>query len=162
MAQYKLRTETVPPIGIYRLLWYVIVPLMVSAVLSCWLFSIDPIDRKGDVVVQDGIITDSVPDAKVFLPDASNFVTRLHALGYKVLIAPVDPPEFLADLAPGGEPDGKSYNQNALKGWEQGRFYLWPALFVAGFFSIMHGVSHSLVNWSNLARLLARRGFCEE
>ncbi len=63
MAEYKLRTETVPPIGIYRLLWYIIIPLIVSAVLSCWLFSIDPSERGGDVVVNDGIITNRVPRA---------------------------------------------------------------------------------------------------
>jgi hypothetical protein len=155
MAQYKLRTAPKPPIGVYRLLWYVIIPLIVAAVLGCWLFSIDPISRTGDVVVDNGIITRMKPGADVFLPDASNFATRLQSVGYKVLVAPFNPPAFLADQAPSAGADGTSVDQNALKGWKEGRIYWWPALVLIGFFSFMHGTAHLYINWDVFFRLLA-------
>ena len=94
------------------------------------------------------------PEAHVFLQDASNFES-LKVVGYRVLTALFDPPTFLADQSPSGGVDGNCYYQNALKGWEEGRFYLWPGLQVAAFFSFMHGFAHLLVNWGNLVRLLA-------
>ena len=73
MAQGKLKSTPKPPIRIYHLLLYVIIPLIVSAVLSCWLFSIDPISRTGDVVVKDGIITQEEPGGSVFQADPSYY-----------------------------------------------------------------------------------------
>lgn len=155
VATYIIRARPRPPIGVYRLLWYVIMPLLVSAILSCWLFSIDPVNRTGDVVVEGGVITSNPSHKDVFFSDASNFVTRLSALGYKVLLAPYGPPEFLANEAPKG-PD---YERDALKGWEAGKFFWWPALMVIGFFAFMHGVAHLCVNWFTLFRLLADEGY---
>ena len=125
MAQYKLRTKTKPPIGIYRLFWYIIVPLIVSAVLSCWLFSIDPTNVDGDVVVKtESSRTEPASEMSSYpTPAISRHGSRL---GYKVLIAPFDPPAFLADQARRGADE--DYEQNALKGWEAGSFYWWPAL----------------------------------
>jgi hypothetical protein len=158
MAQYKLRTQPKPAIGIYRLVWLVIVPLVVSAVLSCWLFSIDPESRLTPVVVERGIITRADQSGGVFPPDASNFVTRLRPLGYKVLVPPHNPPAFLAGESPTGRTI-EEYDRNALAGWKAGRFYWWPALMVMGFFAFMHGVAHLFINWIVLFRLLADDGF---
>ena len=73
------------------------------------------------VVVRNGVILKPGPSDDVFLADASNFETRLQALGYKVLIAPLDPPAILADQAPTGTTD-KTYDQVALNGWQVGGF----------------------------------------
>ena len=161
MAQYKLRTKPKSPIGIYRLLWLIIIPLIVSAVMSCWLFSIDPESRLMPVVVADGIIIGDEPNRDVFAADASNFVTRLQPMGYKVLVPPYDPPDFLAGQSPKGRTD-LEYDQSALEGWKAGRFYWWPALMVAGFFAFMHGVAHLFINWMNLFRLLADPGYVQK
>jgi hypothetical protein len=164
VAQRNLvkKTTKPPPIAIYRLLWLVIVPLIVSAVLSCWLFSIDPMRVKTEhVVVSNGVIIKQDPGADVFLADASNFKTRLQALGYKALIAPFDPPAILADQAPTGTTD-EMYDQNALNGWQVGKFYWWPALMVIGFFAFMHGAAHLFINWVVLFRLLADQGYVEK
>jgi hypothetical protein len=164
VAVYFQRFKPRPPLGIYKLLWYVIGPLVVSAVLSCWLFSINPIVPKNDnpvvkgtakVVVEGGVIVSGPPTNDVFEADGSNFVTRLRPLGYKVLIAPYDPPEILADQAP----KGPNYEQSAFEGWKANRFFWWPALVVIGFFAFMHGVAHLFINWLVLFRLLADDGY---
>jgi hypothetical protein len=157
-----LRTKSIPPIGIHRLIALVIIPLMFSAVLICWLFSIDPMSVDTEhVVVSNGVIMKMDPGANVFLSDASNFQTRLQPLGYKLLIAPFDPPSLLADKAPTGETLSES-NQNALRGWEQGRFYWWPALIMALLGSYMRGVTNLFINWIPMLRVLADKSYVKD
>jgi hypothetical protein len=154
-----LRTRSIPPIGIHRLISLVIIPLMFSAVLICWLFSIDPMSVHTEhVVVSNGVIMKKDPGANVFLSDASNFQTRLHALGYNLLIAPFDPPSLLADMAPTGHTFFE-YEQSALRGWERGQFYWWPALIMAWLGSCMRGGTNLFINWMPMLRVFADKSY---
>jgi hypothetical protein len=136
----------------------VIFPLVVWAALSCWLFSIDPMTRNGKVTVDRGVITSNREGQNVFYPDGSNFVTRLRVLGYNVLIPPYDPPEFLSNQSP----EGPDYYAKALRGWEEGRFYWWSALAMAGLAGFMRGGLNLLVNWTNLLPMLAGERYAKD
>jgi GNAT superfamily N-acetyltransferase len=147
VVQKNLKSTTVKPRGVFWILVWIIVPLLISAVLSCWLFSLEPAGDKDDGV-EHGVISADLDRDAVYDSNPDLFESRLCALGYSVLTARPHP--FLKSLA---SQQPKTI-QEGLQGWGTGVFYWWPAIQLMVFFGALHGLIHLLINWFVLVRLM--------